>query len=729
MHSGKKLPLTLALLCSIGVFTTACSSGGSGSDPTPPPAGSNGNSEPGDNDEPGDNEPGDDEPGDEEPGDDEPGDDEPGDDEPGDDEPGNDAPGGDEPGDDVPGDDEPGDDEPGDDEPGDDEPGDDEPGDDEPGDDEEPGTKDPGGIPDRGGDPGLPLSNWTWVYPQPVGYNLNAVMADANRFIAIGSRGSLLSSPDGELWDVQHLGGAALRAISYNGARYVVVGGDASTTSGGIIYYSDDGETWERAARDLQTGSLNAVTWTGLDFIAAGLEPDTHLRSSDGETWDKITSGPSIPAETLAAYGGTLVAGGPGALYRSLDGGDTWSAVLTLEETSGSFYALQADNDQFVAVGSASVGGFSTSPDGGDWSTEENDTAYTTNSADGRFTAVIRTGDDYWLTDRDGRVHRREGELPNWSLQSSKLASDLNGIAHLNGTFLTVGTAGALWRSDNGSDWDDQKTESMDAGNDLRALAANNGGRLVAVGDERLFYSDDGDSWSAGTIDSAGFFNTAAWTGSYYVAAGVFAIAFSTDGIEWTRSTGDIAYTFSAVAGGGNHWLALKSNPNSQDPLVSCTPASCATLDAGLDNLRQLIHDGERYWVLNGDGFVHNSDDGNQWQPAGQPLTGNARLLAATDEIVIVAANTDTQNNTRYTTDGGVTWQHASFPSNVQITGASLTSDGEGFFLYDNSRSTLWRSSDGASWSAERMPHYINSLARVGAQVFIINLNGHVLRQ
>ncbi|HVM11767.1 MAG TPA: glycosyl hydrolase [Actinomycetota bacterium] len=168
-------------------------------------------------------------------------------------------------------------------------------------------------------------------------------------------------------------------AVNAGGARTVVNSHVyAATASGGVWRSSDAGATWAyRWNRDLTqsigaiaigsdgwihvgTGETNpgggSVTWGGTGMY----------RSKDGgATWQQTglpTSGriahvvvdPTDPKRVFVAASGNLfVPGGERGIYRSLDGGDTWTRVLAGDNptTGGSFLAIDPKDPNNVLAG------------------------------------------------------------------------------------------------------------------------------------------------------------------------------------------------------------------------------------------------------------------------------------------------------------------------------------------------------------------------------------------
>ncbi len=84
-----------------------------------------------------------------------------------------------------------------------------------------------------------PGAVWEWRNPLPTGNHLQSVAASDSSFVAVGSYGTVVTSPDGVAWTRQDSGlSLDLRGVAWNGIMYVSVG------DGGTIITSPDGEVW-----------------------------------------------------------------------------------------------------------------------------------------------------------------------------------------------------------------------------------------------------------------------------------------------------------------------------------------------------------------------------------------------------------------------------------------------------------------------------------------------------
>ena len=302
-------------------------------------------------------------------------------------------------------------------------------------------------VADAAGQASNHLTKTVWVIGDAVTWSagdadlpfvLNAVHWSGENFYAVGSAGTILTSPDGLTWTERDSGtDADLYAIGFDLFDHVVVGDSATVlgSAGGIdewfVQHSGDpnvslrgvshawsivavgrledtgapyvlrspdhGQTWAEIAELPQSGrSFTSVAWgwaDGLDVATTQIETlpnDARVAVSDGgEVWSEIV----IDLDPISTYAVIWdgdrywAGGGNGRLYRSPDGVN-WTMLQT--PVDGSLKALGWSGVSLVAHGSP--GPVVTTSDGGlSWQTvdiaddfESHGVAY----GAGRFVAV-----------------------------------------------------------------------------------------------------------------------------------------------------------------------------------------------------------------------------------------------------------------------------------------------------------------------------------------------------
>src|SRR6266571_4532439 len=209
---------------------------------------------------------------------------------------------------------------------------------------------------------------WTQATSIPAGFasDLSAVMFSVSQFIALGTDGSILKSPDGNTWTAATSipsGGAAgprMNSIAFgtvsSATIYVAVG------DGGSIFTSTDNLiTWAPAESNTPKDLYNVSSPNGT-FVATGAN-GTLLTSPDASIWTVVQNVPTSSALRGATYG-TGSAAGASAQYVVV--GDSGTIVTSTNLTNWSLITpapLPQDlrairfGTRFVAVGQEVVVG------------------------------------------------------------------------------------------------------------------------------------------------------------------------------------------------------------------------------------------------------------------------------------------------------------------------------------------------------------------------------------
>ncbi len=258
--------------------------------------------------------------------------------------------------------------------------------------------------------------------------DLFAVAYAEGRFVAVGDRGAIVTSPDGLAWTVRPSGTeAALKGVAHGAGGWVAVG------EGGTILTSPDGARWSAVAAGA-SDDLEAVVHGRPGWVAAG---QTIVFSADGKNWGRVAA-----------------------------------------PVAGQLWCVGWVKEQFVAAGSKGLS--TTSSDGRNWS----------KPVGGGGEAIVAVGVSGWeirgATYEGNIVSSLDGLRWKPVASTTNFAVGLWGLLAREGEQVAVGNQGLIYLSPNGRDWFRQITRSYEA---FRA-ATEGDGRYVVVGTQgRILHS------------------------------------------------------------------------------------------------------------------------------------------------------------------------------------------------------------------------------------------------
>lgn len=263
--------------------------------------------------------------------------------------------------------------------------------------------------------------------------DLHAVTFGNGQFVAVGDRGTILTSPDGFAWTSRTSTVTnSLRGIAWGTNAYVAVGFE------GTVVRSTNGVLWTKQT----TGISRALPLLGIGYglgkyVAVGYEKWI-LNSPDGITWTErnFSSGSINPLANVALTNGVMVAaGGIGfgfpTFMRSTNA-DSWSTVAA--SGSDGFHNIAVGAGKFVAVGRNGV--VQSSTNGISWSVHTPPTI--------RDLFGICYGEDQFATVSWTGSVRTSTTAQDWRTLSTGIAEDLYSIAYGAGRFVAVGRFGRI---------------------------------------------------------------------------------------------------------------------------------------------------------------------------------------------------------------------------------------------------------------------------------------------
>lgn len=259
-----------------------------------------------------------------------------------------------------------------------------------------------------------------------------------SRMIAVGTRGHVLYSDDGDQWSQAEVPiRAALTAVHGVGDLLWAVGHDAA-----IIHSTDAGETWQLQffEPDLQQPLLDVYFMDADNGIAVGAYGMIVRTDDGGATWydDLIHEEYDYHLNAIAPVEGEalVIAAEAGNGFRSMDAGATWE-WFEYPYLGSMFGLLVLDNNRLLSFGLR--GHIQLSNDLGDSWREPN-----SGIEDSLFGGMVGDDGSVILVGANGAILTRSGQ--QWQQHRHQDDADLSAIVEFGGKYFVVGERGiATW--------------------------------------------------------------------------------------------------------------------------------------------------------------------------------------------------------------------------------------------------------------------------------------------
>jgi titin len=259
-------------------------------------------------------------------------------------------------------------------------------------------------------------------------------------FVAVGSGGGIVTSPDGVTWTAREVDGShqwTSITVRSSDSKFVAVAADGYTMT------SVNGVSWVLHATDGSPAWRSVTVGSNGLFVAVG-DADHSMTSTDGASWS-IEVGPlgrNWTSVISASSNRFLAVSSDGWIAVSLDGGLSWGNESGNGSPTGalnspiswSSVAYSPARGLYVAVGSD--GYIAVSADGYTWflSVSHESSSWTSvRSCQGIFVAVSSDGPYGVATSTDGN---------DWLARSSSSASQWSSLACGNGVTVAVARSG-----------------------------------------------------------------------------------------------------------------------------------------------------------------------------------------------------------------------------------------------------------------------------------------------
>lgn len=499
-------------------------------------------------------------------------------------------------------------------------------------------------------------SPWQWRHPYPQANHLTGITYGSGQFVAVGERGSILTSPDGDAWTWQDSGTKeSLKSPAYGGGRYVVLGQRDN------LFTSPDGATWTLVDLPAEIGSLMDVAYGNGLFVAVATSG--WATSADGVSWSYRRRAETLPEPRRIAFGaGRFVAAGESSVLISTDGA-AWSERLTGYRNFA--YDMSYTGERFLILGSQ---GLLTSSDGLAWqqSPVPREVMARGLAAGGGRLAAVGSGGRI-LSSPDGAVAVWQDVSPDPATVpdiTSTLKTSLEDVAHGGGTFAAVGGDGIIFTSADGIAWTPRHRGSRH----LLTSVGYGAGRYVAVGGGgTILVSANGHQWDDVPVPMSGpapFLAGVRFLNGRFLALGARGLMLaSTDGLAW-------------------------------EPVAAATD----------QRLMDAAFSGTAYVAVGSGGTVLRSEDGLAWTATilGERIAFTAVTYAAGTFVAVGRRMVMTTPTSGYdqrliaTSPDGHTWTVRIDERGYALSGVAY---GNGAFVAVDQQGTVLHSGDGAVWT------------------------------
>jgi photosystem II stability/assembly factor-like uncharacterized protein len=554
-------------------------------------------------------------------------------------------------------------------------------------------------------------------------------------------------------WTALGPDGGDVRSLAYDphNPDHIFLG----TNSGTMFVSSDGGHNWSRFAH-LGSGDDYVLDHIAIDpqnpnkmYVSAwsveNQQAGDMFRSHDGgKNWEALPGmhGKSIRAMAIAASDSSvLVAGALDGVYRSNDGGNSWSRISSSSTEIKNIESIAVDpkNPNTVYAGTWHLA-WKTADGGATWQhinkgmIDDSDVFSVIVDSNNPSIVFASACSGIYKSETAGDLFKKIQGIPFSARRTRVLKMDPS-----NPKIVYAGTTEGLWKTmDEGTTWKRVSNPEVVV-NDVMIDPRNSSRVLLATDRSGVMASDDGaQTFTASNHGYAHRYVSSILadnheSGTIYVGVvndkeegGVF---YSHDGGQhWLQKShglgGRDVFTLqqasngALIAGTNRGMFLLEHNASEWHPInsivtekvsyhtvkkgtkkvsVASKTATHSTLDAKVNYVEV---SSKRWIAATSAGLFTSTNEGRSW--AGGPVMGKNDFVSvgANGEMIVAATNT----NVVFSNDGGGAWQQAALPNYLTaIHTVTVTPDGQ---ILMASREGAYRSSDsGATWE-----HMMNGL-------------------
>lgn len=484
--------------------------------------------------------------------------------------------------------------------------------------------------------------NWTQATVPPISA-INDVIFGNGRFVAVGNKGSTMTSLDGVTWTAgNNVGTLDLDAISFANGEFVAVGDDE-------VHASPDGISWvNRSANTGLTSSQNLkeIIYAEGYFFAAGWYSGIRYSSDQGVTWNAATmpTGMDYYLQAILVKDGTFVALGQRMpdqspiLLVSVDG-FSWEegtppsleSAVTLTFGNGVFFSTQgsAGHTQYsntlfpsntppttsisgnASVNAREVVNFTSSSYDGDgdnlihiWDFQDGSDLVTAPSANhsfptgGSYTVKLTVVDGMGGVVTDTFEVTVSDPLNTWTQRVSGITANLNDIAYGGGLLVVVGDSGTYQSSSDAITW----TGGTLGNNIYLTGVIYNGSQFVTVGYDYdfnskawvgvIYTSSNGSTWTRRLYGGEQLRDIAYGDGFYIATGDSGTVLRSADTLTWSSITSGVNTNLQGVSYGDGGFVVVGASSSSQGGTIlkSTNGQTWINTSAGAGTIQGFFH-------------------------------------------------------------------------------------------------------------------------------------------
>jgi len=377
----------------------------------------------------------------------------------------------------------------------------------------------------------------------------NAIAFGNDVYVAIGTEGATLISPDAESWTPTYTGTTVtLNDICFGNGKFLAVG------ASGVVLTSADGIVWTQSLNAIYVTLSSVVYATGaINKFFAVSTLGTIVTSVTGVDWEIVDTPPYDGFFAIDYEDNLLVIAGSAGTILTSEDGEIWDEQTT--PTNNDLKSVKYVNDRWIAAGVHST--ILYSMDAVTWEYGYSDA----------FTSAATDGDTWVLVGYGGVIYNTTASP---TIRTSNTSNNLNDIIYVTGSdrFVAVGENGTILTStDGGLTW---TIRTSNTSNNLNSIAHNDTtGKYVVVGNAgTVLTSVNSTVWTltGSTLSGGGRINedlndVSTWSDVAYIAVGNNGVVYSTPNLtSWTvRSSGIPNDLYSITVGflGGSTYLAV----------------------------------------------------------------------------------------------------------------------------------------------------------------------------